>query len=89
MDKDSAILNYANERIAYLDANHHDVCKYADLNNLNFKTVRRALASRVDNFRTRLAIPKREPDREQRRRLEAYLHIQDAPEDDSMDVDSL
>lgn len=89
VDKDSAVLNYANERTAYLDANHRDVCKYADLNDPNFKTVRNALASTVDNFRTRLAIKKRGLDREQRRRLEAYLHIQDAPEDDFMDVDSL
>lgn len=89
VDKDLAILNYVNERTAYLNANHRDVCKYASQNDSNYRTVRNALASTIDTFRARQTITKRELDREQRRRLEAYLRITDAPEDDFMDVDSI
>ncbi|KAL8790816.1 MAG: hypothetical protein Q9213_000440 [Squamulea squamosa] len=89
VDKDLAILNYANERTAYLNANHRDVCKYANQNDPNYKTVRNALASTIDGFRTRQTFSRRELDREQRRRLDAYLRVTDAPEDDFMDIDSL
>ncbi|KAL8893845.1 MAG: hypothetical protein Q9192_004863 [Flavoplaca navasiana] len=89
VDKDLATLNYANERTAYLDANHRDVCKYANQSDPNYKTVRNALASTIDNFRTRQTVSKRELDREQRRRLDTFLRIKDAPEDDLMDIDSM
>ena len=89
VEKDLAVLNYVNERTAYLDANHRDVCKYANQNDPNFKTVRNALASTIDNFRTRQIVSKSELDREQRRRLDTYLCIKDAPEDDFMDIDSM
>ena len=89
VDKDLAILNYVNERTAYLNANHRDVCKYANQSDPNYKTVRNALASTIDNFRTRQTVSKRELDREQRRRLDTYLRKQDAPEDDLMDIDSI
>ncbi|KAI4235285.1 MAG: hypothetical protein LQ349_003262 [Xanthoria aureola] len=89
VDKDLAILNYVNERTAYLNANHRDVCKYANQSDPNYKTVRNALASTIDNFRTRQTVSKRELDREQRRRLDTYLRKQDAPEDDLMEIDSI
>ncbi|KAL9581454.1 MAG: hypothetical protein Q9212_003889 [Teloschistes hypoglaucus] len=86
VDKDLAVLNYVNERTAYLNANHRDVCKYANQNDPNYKTVRNALASVIDNFRTRQTVSKRKLDREQRRRLDSYLRTTDAPEDDFMDI---
>ena len=89
VDKDLAILNYVNERTAYLNANHRDVCKYASQNDPNYKTVRNALASAIDNFRTHRTVSKRELDREQRRRLDTYLRTTDAPEDDFMDIDGI
>ncbi|KAL8890838.1 MAG: hypothetical protein Q9215_002064 [Flavoplaca cf. flavocitrina] len=89
VDKDLAILNYVNERTAYLNANHRDVCKYANQSDPNYKTVRNALASTIDSFRTRQTVSRRELDREQRRRLDTYLRITDAPEDDFMDIDSM
>ena len=89
VDKDLAILNYVNERTAYLNANHRDVCKYANQSDPNYKTVRNALASTIDSFRTRQTVSKRELDREQRRRLDTFLRINDAPEDDFMDIDSM
>ncbi|KAL8772345.1 MAG: hypothetical protein Q9209_002557 [Squamulea sp. 1 TL-2023] len=53
VDKDLAILNYANEPTAYLNAKHRDVCKYASQNDPKYKMVRNALASTIDGFRTR------------------------------------
>ncbi|KAL8915769.1 MAG: hypothetical protein Q9172_006680 [Xanthocarpia lactea] len=89
VDKDIAILNYVNERTAYLNANHRDVCRYANQNDPNYKTVRNALASAIDNFRTDQTVSKRELDREQRRRLDTYLSMTDALEDDFMDIDAV
>ncbi|KAI4174488.1 MAG: hypothetical protein LQ343_002245 [Gyalolechia ehrenbergii] len=88
VDKDLATLGYVNERTAYLNANHRDVCKYADQSDPNYRTVRNALASTIDGFRTRSTFARSELDREQRRRLDAYLCMIDAPEDDFLDVDS-
>ncbi|KAL8845694.1 MAG: hypothetical protein Q9221_009152 [Calogaya cf. arnoldii] len=89
VDKDLAILNYVNERTAYLNANHRDVCKYTNQNDPNYKTVRNALASTIDGLRTTRTVSKHKLDKDQRRRLDAYLRNQDAPEDDFMDVDSM
>ncbi|KAL8908321.1 MAG: hypothetical protein Q9171_005507, partial [Xanthocarpia ochracea] len=89
VDKDLAILNYVNERTAYLNANHRDVCRYANQNDPNYKTVRNALASAIDNFRTHQTVSKCELDREQRRRLDTYLGTTDALEDDFMDIDAI
>lgn len=89
VDKDLATLGYVNERTAYLNANHRDVCKYADQSDPNYKTVRNAMASTIDGFRARSTLASRELGREQRRRLDAYLRIKDAPEDDFLDIDSV
>ncbi|KAL8940002.1 MAG: hypothetical protein Q9211_002481 [Gyalolechia sp. 1 TL-2023] len=89
VDKDLATLGYINERTAYLNANHRDICKYADQSDPNYKTVRNALASTIDGFRARSMLASRELDREQRRRLDTYLRITDAPEDDFLDVDGV
>ncbi|KAL8861058.1 MAG: hypothetical protein Q9178_002571 [Gyalolechia marmorata] len=89
VDKDLAILNYVNERTAYLNANHRDVCRYANQNDPNYKAVRNALASVIDNFRTRQTVSKREIDKEQRRCLDTYLSTTDALEDDFMDIDAV
>ncbi|KAI4267963.1 MAG: hypothetical protein L6R38_008016 [Xanthoria sp. 2 TBL-2021] len=89
VDKDLAILNYVNERTAYLNANHRDVCKYANQNDPNYRTVRNALASTIDNFRTAQTVLTHKLNKDQRRRLDAYLRKQDAPEDDFMDIDSM
>ncbi|CAL8582709.1 hypothetical protein XPA_008358 [Xanthoria parietina] len=43
VDKDLAILNYVNERTAYLNANHRDVCKYANQSDPNYKTVQKRI----------------------------------------------
>ncbi|KAL9003079.1 MAG: hypothetical protein Q9188_004032 [Gyalolechia gomerana] len=89
VDKDLATLGYVNERTAYLNANHRDICKYADQSDPNYRTVRNALASIVEGLRTCSLPARRELDREQRRRLDTYLRMTDAPEDDFLDVNGV
>ena len=89
VDKDLATLGYTNERTAYLDANHRDVCKYANLTDANYLTVRNTLASVVDGLRSREVLSQRCIDTEQRKLLESYLGVSDAPENDLMRFNTL
>lgn len=88
VDKDSATLGYPNERTAYLNANHRDICKYTTPTDPNYMTVRNALAATVDGFRVHAFSLKRDMDNEQRRLLDNFLAASDAPEDDFMGVDA-
>lgn len=87
VDKDLATLGYPNERTAYLDANHRDICKYSTPSDPNFLTVRNALASTIDNLRGHTVLLRHDLDNEQRQRLSEFLGVHDAPEDDLMGVD--
>ncbi|KAI9773277.1 MAG: hypothetical protein M1835_006168 [Candelina submexicana] len=89
VDKDSATLGYVNERTAYLNANHRDVCKYASPTDPNYKTVRNALASAIDAFRSSAVTSHRELDNEHRKLLDSFLAVSDAPEDDFMDFNAV
>ncbi|KAL2036977.1 hypothetical protein N7G274_010262 [Stereocaulon virgatum] len=87
--RDLATLGYVNERSEYLNANHREVCKYASQDDPNYRTVRNALASVTHVLRSRLALTKQEISNDQRRLLNPFLGVSDAPEDDFMSVDSL
>lgn len=89
VEKDAAVLGYSNEHSTYLNANHREVCKYADQNDPNYQTVRNALASIIDKLRTSVIPFKYEVSNEQRKQLDGYLGVSDAPEDDFMDIDAL
>lgn len=89
VEKDAAVLGYPNEQSTYLNANHREVCKYADQKDSNYQTVRNALTSAIDKLRTNFIPSKHEVNNEQRRRLDGYLGVSDAPEDDFMDIDAL
>lgn len=52
LEKNSSLLGYQNETPQPLNANHHDVCKYSDPNDANYKSVRGALRSVVNMLRT-------------------------------------
>ena len=88
MDKDLARLGYANERTAYLNANHRDVCKYASQMDPNYQTVRNALASTIEGLRSSAVGSNIEIDQQRRKLLDGFLAISDTPEDDFMDVSS-
>ena len=89
VDKDLATLGYANERTAYLNANHREVCKFAAQSNPNYQTVRNALASTIDSFRNHAISATRELNSEQHRVLDNVLGVSDAHEDDFLDVDAM
>lgn len=89
VDKDLATLGYRNERTQYLQANHRDICKYSTPMESNYLIVRNALASTVEKFRNRIVSLRRELDKEQRRLLDSFLGISDAPDDEFMSVDTI
>lgn len=89
VDKDLATLGYANERTAYLNANHRDVCKYGAPTDPNYLTVRNALASSINTFRSDAIAMRREIGSEQQRLLDSFLGVSDAPENYFMDLDAL
>lgn len=88
VDKDLAVLGYSNERTAYVNANHREICKYSSQTDPNYLTIRNALASAIEGFRICDKPLKRDLGTEQRHLLDDFLDIYDAAEDDFMDVDS-
>ena len=89
VEKDAAVLGYPNERSSYLNANHREVCKYADHNDPNYQTVRNTLASIIDKLRVSDIPARHAANNEQRKRLDGYLGMSDASEDEFMDIDAL
>lgn len=88
VDKDLAILGYPNERTAYMHANHRDICKYSDTSDPNYQTVRNALVSVIDGFRSRTSLLQHSLDTGQLTSLDNFLDMSDAIEDDFMNIDS-
>lgn len=89
VDKDLATLGYANERTAYLNANHREVCKYGAPTDPNYVTVRNALASSISALKSHNISSRQEVNSEQQRLLDNYLGVSEAPEDQFMDIDAL
>ncbi|KAI1754650.1 hypothetical protein F4782DRAFT_539058 [Xylaria castorea] len=55
LEKQSSLLGYENETVKPLNANHHDVCKFTDPNDSNYRSVRDALRSIVSSLRSSVA----------------------------------
>lgn len=89
VERDLATLGYANERREYLAANHREVCKFSSPDDLNYRTVRNALAFVLHNLRDGFASSKREIENDLRRHLAAFFGVSEAPEDNLMSADSL
>ena len=89
VEKDAAVLGYPNEKSSYLNANHREVCKYADRDDPNYQTVRNALASIINELQSDVIPSRSEVNTEQRRRLDGYLGVSNGSEDDFMDVDAI
>ena len=86
VDKDLAVLGYSNERTAYMHANHRDICKYADRKDPNYQTVRNALASVIDSFRSQKS--PLQHDTGQLSLLSTALDMSDVVEDDFIGIES-
>ena len=89
VDKKSATMGYSNERAECLNADHRNVCKFAAQTDPNYRTVRNAMASAIDKFRTFVQFSRRESSNEQYRLLDGFLRISEAPENEYMDADAL
>ncbi len=53
LEKESSILGYPGEISKSLNADHHDVCKYASQEDPNYVSVRDALKTLVKGLRSR------------------------------------
>lgn len=89
VEKNSAVMNLANERRTLLDADHRNVAMYASPDDPSYLTVRNALATAVslqrdwsNSFRKRVA-------QDDQLALSKFLGVYDAPEDDIMTHDSV
>jgi len=51
LEKDSSILGYPGEISKSMDADHHDVCKYASQKDPNYLTIRNALKDVVTGLK--------------------------------------
>ena len=89
VEKDAAVLGYANETATYLNANHRDICKYAATTDSNYKIVRNTLLSVVYGLRETGNPSEAEINLEQRRVLDSLLGVTDIPKDYLMDVENL
>lgn len=89
VEKQSAVLNYANERRTHLDANHRDVARYLTLSDPSFLTVRNALATLIAGERQGSLKLREHITASSRQDVGHFLGIQDVPEEDYMKRDSV
>ncbi|KAI9659640.1 MAG: hypothetical protein M1831_003721 [Alyxoria varia] len=89
VEKDLAVLGYHNERSAYLNSNHSNVCKYDSRNDPNYQVVRNALASIIEGLKPNAASEKVEVSNDDQHLLSTALGVTDSLENHFMDVDAL
>ncbi|KAI0421746.1 hypothetical protein F5X98DRAFT_389026 [Xylaria grammica] len=82
VEKHCAVMNYANERRTYLDANHRDVARFSTPRDPSYVLVRNALATTVNSQRDLLKPEKKELGYVELQALSKFLSISGAPEDD-------
>ncbi|TGO27826.1 hypothetical protein BPAE_0036g00370 [Botrytis paeoniae] len=88
VERDLAIMGYANERRDYLYADHRNVCKYDSRNDPNYLAVRNALVSTLAILRDRFNSSKKKVNNERRQLLDTLLGVSEGPEDEFMSADS-
>ena len=88
VEKDAAVLGYANETATYINANHREICKYASTDDSNYQVVRNALASTMAKLREGFFKTKDDDIEEQGRLLESHLGVTDAAKDYFLDVNN-
>lgn len=83
LEKDSSILGYPNEISKGLEADHHNVCKFANTEDPNYVSVRNILRSLLGRFGTREP-PKELYDKDtlDPQKLEKFLGVAAPPVDD-------
>lgn len=86
--KDNAVLGYTNERPTPLDGDHRSICKYATLEDSNYRALRDALANTVRDLRDTVSEPQGKSGEELQTKLDDFLGVTGPPEDDLFSVNS-
>ncbi|ROV88450.1 hypothetical protein VSDG_09242 [Cytospora chrysosperma] len=89
VEKNSAVMNLANERTTLLDADHRHVAMFSSPTSPAYLTVRNALATLVSSRRDETHCLKQLVAQEDRHELNRFLAIANAPDDDIMVHDSV
>ena len=88
--KESATLNYRNERTTYLDADHREICKFASQEDRNYLLIRDSLANLLEDLKSAPGrLKRKETDYERRHWFEANLNGDKSVEEDFLNVDAL
>ncbi|KAI0431581.1 hypothetical protein F5Y09DRAFT_187785 [Xylaria sp. FL1042] len=82
VERHCAVMNYANERRTYLDANHRDVARFSTQKDPSYILVRNALATTIENQRASLKLERKSLERAELEALSRFLSVSGAPEDD-------
>ncbi len=82
VERHCAVMNYANERRTYLDANHRDVARFSTPRDPSYILVRNALATTIENQRASLKPEQKRLELTELEALSKFLGVSDAPEDD-------
>ncbi|OBT89164.1 hypothetical protein VE02_01633 [Pseudogymnoascus sp. 03VT05] len=90
VQRDMATLGYRNERTTYLNADHRHVVKFLTPEDVNYRTVRNALAAAIHSFRHGpLPIDSQQDLAALQDQLNICLQISEAPGDESTAVESV
>ncbi|KAF1851892.1 NACHT and WD domain protein [Cucurbitaria berberidis CBS 394.84] len=83
VDKASAILGLSpiNEHIEYLHANHRDICKFRNMNDSNYITLKNALATAVEDLLSDVTATKEQGLDDQLRTIREFLGISNLSEE--------
>jgi WD40 repeat protein len=87
VDRESAVLDYPNERVGHLHANHRGVCKYTSTDDPNYQTIRNAIAANLEELRSQSMSVDKHLRRDQERVVKRFLRTEDSPEDDFISAD--
>ncbi|KAI1425810.1 hypothetical protein F5Y12DRAFT_347836 [Xylaria sp. FL1777] len=82
VERDCAVMNYANERRTYLDANHRDVARFSTPKDPSYILVRNALATTIENQRASLKPEEKGLGQAELEALSKFLSVPGAPEDE-------
>ncbi|KAI8304311.1 hypothetical protein K4K59_012834 [Colletotrichum sp. SAR11_240] len=82
VEKNCAVMNYANERRTYLDANHRDVARFASPEDSNYLAVRNALATLMGAQRRKSSVSRDNIEQDRDLALAKFLGISDIDNDD-------
>ncbi|KAK4455146.1 hypothetical protein QBC34DRAFT_391684 [Podospora aff. communis PSN243] len=86
VDPESAILGYREERQIPMNADHRSICKFDSPSDVNYETVRNALASTVASIEARLPELQLRDKRDRNRDLKKYLDVSDVVEEDYLNA---